>query len=583
MGLKAVSNDTIGTGTVTSVSVTTANGVSGSVANPTTTPAITLTLGNITPSNVTPSTGGAFRTGTTNANTALLQAYDVNDAVYRTFGTLTAGNTPSYALAAPSGGTVTIDGATIGATTAAAGKFTTLTTTSGTVDFQSATASTLNVTTTGTGTSSIELGNNLTGNAASFIDFHGDTTYTDYALRIIRGGGGANSASTIQHRGTGSLILKTEDAASILLQTNGANTRVTVDSTGDATFTGNIIGPKHIGGTGTTQTLTYQTTTGVGASGADHIFVVGNNGATEAMRIQNDGKVGVGIAAPQSQFHISRSASGAVANNLFLSNPNTATSTATNLIFNLSTTTSTQNASLVATRTNSPGQNATTLVFSTHNGTSLEEAFRATEAGNLQLATGKGLVTATSAGNTALIQAYDVDGTAYTTFGTLTANNTPTFDLSTAVTIGSNKVVGSSSTSVTDNTIVRMDSTTGSLIQSTGVTIDDNNALYGYKALINAQSGTTYTLNATDTGKIVEVSNGSAITLTLPNSLAVGHCCTVTQTGAGQITFSAAAGAAFHNRSSFTKTAGQYATVTLYVTTNSDNASAVYILSGDGA
>lgn len=40
-------------GTVTTVSVTSANGVSGSVANATTTPAITLTLGNITPSNVT--------------------------------------------------------------------------------------------------------------------------------------------------------------------------------------------------------------------------------------------------------------------------------------------------------------------------------------------------------------------------------------------------------------------------------------------------------------------------------------------------------------------------------------------------
>ena len=41
-----------GTGTVTTVSVVTANGVSGSVANPTSTPAITLTLGAITPSSV---------------------------------------------------------------------------------------------------------------------------------------------------------------------------------------------------------------------------------------------------------------------------------------------------------------------------------------------------------------------------------------------------------------------------------------------------------------------------------------------------------------------------------------------------
>lgn len=42
----------VGTGTVTSVSVVTANGVSGSVATATTTPAITLTLGAITPSSV---------------------------------------------------------------------------------------------------------------------------------------------------------------------------------------------------------------------------------------------------------------------------------------------------------------------------------------------------------------------------------------------------------------------------------------------------------------------------------------------------------------------------------------------------
>lgn len=43
---------TAGTGTVTSVSVVTANGVSGSVATATTTPAITLTLGAITPTTV---------------------------------------------------------------------------------------------------------------------------------------------------------------------------------------------------------------------------------------------------------------------------------------------------------------------------------------------------------------------------------------------------------------------------------------------------------------------------------------------------------------------------------------------------
>lgn len=53
------------------------------------------------------------------------------------------------------------------------------------------------------------------------------------------------------------------------------------------------------------------------------------------------------------------------------------------------------------------------------------------------LATGGSLQTALLAGNTLLIQAYDVDGTAYKPFITLTANNTPTCDLDTDVTIGS--------------------------------------------------------------------------------------------------------------------------------------------------
>ncbi len=47
-------------GGVTSVSVVTANGVSGSVATATTTPAITLTLGTITPTSVRVGTVGGY-------------------------------------------------------------------------------------------------------------------------------------------------------------------------------------------------------------------------------------------------------------------------------------------------------------------------------------------------------------------------------------------------------------------------------------------------------------------------------------------------------------------------------------------
>jgi hypothetical protein len=49
-----------GSGTVTSISVVTANGISGIVANPTTTPAITVTLGAITPSSVAIGVGSAI-------------------------------------------------------------------------------------------------------------------------------------------------------------------------------------------------------------------------------------------------------------------------------------------------------------------------------------------------------------------------------------------------------------------------------------------------------------------------------------------------------------------------------------------
>jgi hypothetical protein len=45
-----------------------------------------------------------------------------------------------------------------------------------------------------------------------------------------------------------------------------------------------------IGGTGTTDTLTFKSTSGVGTTGADIIFKTGNNGATEVGRFLNSGK-----------------------------------------------------------------------------------------------------------------------------------------------------------------------------------------------------------------------------------------------------------------------------------------------------
>ncbi len=75
---------------------------------------------------VTIANGKAVKTDTTTAHTVILQAYDNDNTTYRTFATLTNGNTPSFAITAPSGGIVAIDGAVIGANTPAAGTFTTL-------------------------------------------------------------------------------------------------------------------------------------------------------------------------------------------------------------------------------------------------------------------------------------------------------------------------------------------------------------------------------------------------------------------------------------------------------------------------
>jgi hypothetical protein len=99
-------------------------------------------------------------------------------------------------------------------------------------------------------------------------------------------------------------------------------------------------------------------------------------------------------------------------------------------------------------------------------------------------------------------------------------------------------------------------------ISTTGTITGGNSStssLSGFGANINTQSGTTYTIDATDNGKVIQTTGASAITITIPNGLPTGFNCTIVQMGAGQVTFSGT----ILNRTGFTKTASQYSVVSI--------------------
>ena len=52
-------------------------------------------------------------------------------------------------------------------------------------------------------------------------------------------------------------------------------------------------------------------------------------------------------------------------------------------------------------------------------------------------------------------------------------------------------------------------------------------------ALVNNQTGTTYTIQASDNGNVITFDNAAAIAVTLPDTLDTNFQCTVVQVGAG--------------------------------------------------
>lgn len=135
---------------------------------------------------------------------------------------------------------------------------------------------------------------------------------------------------------------------------------------------------------------------------------------------------------------------------------------------------------------------------------------------NVSLGSGGGLRTSQSAGNTLLIRARDVDGAVYTTFITLTANNTPTCDLSTSVTIGGDTIVSLTGNQILTNKTLTSPTLTGPALgvaSATSITFGGSvlsNYLEGtYTPIFTlvGGAGNTVPVYTTNTGEYTRIGN----------------------------------------------------------------------------
>jgi hypothetical protein len=173
-------------------------------------------------------------------------------------------------------------------------------------------------------------------------------------------------------------------------------------------------------------------------------------------------------------------------------------------------------------------------------------AIRTSGTNGLILNNGGGVKTSTTSGHTALLQAYNTGSVAYTTFGTLTAGASPSFDLSSSTTIGTLEIVnrtGSQTltnktlttpiiTSISNSGTITIPSGTDTLVArdttdtltnktltspkiGTSILDTNGNTLFGLTATASAVNSITYANGATGSDPSITVTGDANRGLTL--------------------------------------------------------------------
>ena len=172
---------------------------------------------------------------------------------------------------------------------------------------------------------------------------------------------------------------------------------------------------------------------------------------------------------------------------------------------------------------------------------------------------------------------------------TLSAGNIDTFSVAIDPDTQNEEIVFITANSSDTFTIVRGQSGSSAISHSGGAAVKHvfvSEALNAFESglnetiPLNAQTGTTYTLVATDAGDLVTLTNASAIALTVPTNASVafatGTQITITRAGAGSVTVAGAVGVTVNSADGFLKLRSQWSSATLIKTaTNS------WILIGD--